>query len=66
MYGLLSTDTRIVLPAGIELEMTKFIQNMNADGPDLKSLGIKATTLPNVLENLKRIYNLIEETEINV
>lgn len=59
LYQLLSAETRIALPDSIKLDMHEFCDQVESDGPiELKSLGLRNTTVADVLTNLTEIYGL--------
>jgi hypothetical protein len=54
----LSLDTDIVLPQSIADDMRMFLKKVSDEPPDLRNLGIRNTSLEDVIGNLKKIYNL--------
>ena len=59
LYQLLSPETRTFLSRGIRHDMKTFVQNLRNDQTlDIRSLGIRRTTLDEVFENLIDIYGL--------
>jgi len=58
LYQVLSLDTDITLPQSIADDMRMFLGNLSDEPPDLKNLGIRNTSLEDVIGNLKNIYNL--------
>ncbi|MCD6487258.1 MAG: hypothetical protein J7K35_08025, partial [Syntrophobacterales bacterium] len=58
LYQILSLDTDIVLPQSIADDMRMFLGNVSDEPPNLKNLGIRNTSLAEVIGNLKKIYNL--------
>ena len=58
LYQILSLDTDIALPQSIADDMQKFLEKISDEPPDLKNLGIRNTSLAEVIANLKKIYKL--------
>jgi len=58
LYQILSLDTDIALPQSIADDMRMFLEKVSDEPPDLKNLGIRNTSLEDVIGNLKKIYNL--------
>jgi len=58
LYQILALDTDIALPQSIADDMRMFLEKVSDGPPDLKSLGIRNTSLEAVIGNLKKIYNL--------
>lgn len=58
LYRILSPETRVALPGSVAGDLTQFFDAVAADPPDLKNLGLKNTTIGEILENLKMIYQL--------
>lgn len=58
LYQILSMDTDIVLPQSIADDMRMFFEKISDEPPDLKNLGIRNTSLAEVIDNLKKIYKL--------
>jgi len=58
LYQILSLDTDITLPQSIADDMRMFLEKVSDKPPDLKKLGIRNTSLEDVIGNLKKIYNL--------
>ncbi len=59
LYRLLSPDTRIALSHSVKEDMELFVQRVHEqEAVDVKHLGLKQTTLNDVLESLGQIYNL--------
>ena len=54
----MSLDTDIALPQSIADDMRKFLEKISDEPLDLKNLGIRNTSLEDVIGNLKKIYNL--------
>ena len=58
---LLSPELVIGLPEKVALQMNEFLQQLQANAPDLKSLGMeRSSTLPILIERLRKIYALAE------
>ncbi|HLD68349.1 MAG TPA: hypothetical protein VJA19_20195 [Pseudomonas sp.] len=58
---LLSPALAIALPEKVALQMNEFLQQLPANAPDLKGLGMeRGSTLPLVIERLRKIYALAE------
>lgn len=58
---LLSPELTIGLPEKVALQMKAFLQQLPANAPDLKSLGLdRSSTLPTLIERLRKIYTLAE------
>lgn len=58
---LLSPELTIGLPEKVALQMKAFLQQLPANAPDLKSLGLdRSSTLPILIERLRKIYALAE------
>lgn len=49
----------MTLPLPIKSDLSEFFQRIEKDTVDLKSLGLKNTSYEKVLNNLKKIYNII-------
>ncbi len=58
LYQLLSLDLRLSLSAAISIDMGTFFEKMLEYPIDLKSLRIQATTIEDITNNLKIIYEL--------
>jgi hypothetical protein len=59
LYQLLSLETLVVLPESIKNDMRKFLDFLKQDSSlDLKSIGLKNTTLKSLLDNLYQIYDI--------
>jgi hypothetical protein len=58
LYQILSLDTDIALPQTLADDMRMFLDKVSDEPPDLKNLGIRNTSLVEVIDNLKKIYNL--------
>lgn len=59
LYPLLSPEQRVDMADSIKNDLRVFIEAMPAEqGLDIKNYGIKNSTLDEVLENLKQIYQL--------
>ena len=59
LYQLLSPDLRIDLPASIREDMVQFIERIEGgETIDLINLGLRNTTIEEVLGNLRKIYKL--------
>jgi hypothetical protein len=57
LHQLLSINQQLILPDSIKEDMELFLDFLSRDrNPDLKSLGIKNTTLQKVLTDLRNIY----------
>ena len=58
---LLSPELAIGLPEKVAQQMNDFLQQLPANAPDLKSLGMgRGSTLPILIERLRKIYTLAE------
>jgi len=58
---LLSSELTIGLPEKVALQIKAFLQQLPANAPDLKSLGLdRSRTPPIVIERLRQIYGLAE------
>lgn len=58
---LLSPELAIGLPEKVALQMNDFLQQLPANAPDLKSLGMeRSSALPVVIARLRKIYALTE------
>ncbi|UUY06582.1 hypothetical protein LRS11_11985 [Pseudomonas sp. J452] len=58
---LLSSELTIGLPENVALQMQAFLQQLPANAPDLKGLGLdRSSSLPIVIECLRKIYGLAE------
>lgn len=58
LHQLLSIDENINLPLPIKDDLREFLQSIEKDSIDLKTLELKNTTYEKVLSNLKAIYNI--------
>jgi len=58
LYQILSLDTDIALPQSIADDMRMFLDKVSDEPPDLKNLGIRNTSLAEIIGNLKKIYKL--------
>jgi hypothetical protein len=58
LYQILSLDTDIALPQSIADDMRVFLDKVSDEPPDLKNLGIRNTSLAEIIGNLKKIYKL--------
>jgi hypothetical protein len=59
LYQLLAPATRIGLPESVKQDLKKFLDLVQRGEPfDLKSVGLKNTTLNEVIRNLRLIYGL--------
>jgi hypothetical protein len=58
LHQLLSIDENINLPHPIKSDLKEFLQRIEQDWIDLKTLELKNTTYERVLGNLKAIYNI--------
>lgn len=58
LHQLLSIDENINLPLSIKDDLGEFLQRIEDDSIDLKTLGLKNTTYEKVLTNLKAFYNI--------
>ena len=58
---LLSPELAIGLPERVALQMNEFLQQLPANAPDLKSLGLeRSSSLPILIERFRKIYALAE------
>lgn len=55
---LIDPNYRAALPDTLNADMRRFIDEVTADPPDLKSLGIKGTTFEKLVDTLKAVYQL--------
>jgi hypothetical protein len=55
---LLTDVMRISLPDSIKRDLGHFIEQMRGEAIDLKLLGIRTRSLPQVLDTLTRVYQL--------
>lgn len=55
---LLTAEARIFLPAKIQNHLRNFLEEMQKEPPDLKSLGIVGITFAEMIGNLRAIYGL--------
>lgn len=58
LYQILSADVRIPLPESIAYDFRRFLDAITENPPDVKNLGIRQTSVDEVLGNLKTVYNL--------
>ena len=58
LYQILSGDARVALPGAIASDLSRFLDRMADDPPELKNLVIKQATIDTILKNLKTIYHL--------
>jgi len=58
LYQILSSETRIGLPVSIADDMSLFLSALTEEPPDLKSLGLRNTSLEEIISNIKAIYGL--------
>ncbi len=58
LHQLLSIDENINLPLPIKVDLREFLQRIEKDSIDVKTLELKNTTYEKVLSNLKTIYNI--------
>ncbi|MFO7760146.1 MAG: hypothetical protein ACQES8_04570 [Thermodesulfobacteriota bacterium] len=58
LYRILSPETRVAVPGSVAEDLRQFFDAVAADPPDLKNLGLKNTTIEEILGNLKMIYQL--------
>jgi hypothetical protein len=63
LFTVLERDAGIPLPDSLKEDLTAAFSLISQDPPDLKSLGISRVTLPEVLDELRRFYNLSTSTE---
>jgi hypothetical protein len=59
LHQLLSINENINLPLSIKHDLREFLQRIEKDSIDLKTLELKNTTYEKVLSNLKAIYHII-------
>ena len=57
LYRLLSPDTKIFLPISIHQDMQLFLEGIEGNVVDLKSLGIKSSNLDEVIAVLRQAYS---------
>jgi hypothetical protein len=58
LYQILTSESSIELPRSIADDMSLFLKNVSREPPDLKNLGIRNTTLDEIIENLSKIYHI--------
>lgn len=59
LYQLLSIDQRILLPASVKEDLHHFIEVMKIESSiDLKAIGLKNTSVDDILANLTLIYDI--------
>jgi hypothetical protein len=58
LHQLLSIDANIILPPSIKIDLSDFLQRIEKETIDLKTLELKNTTYQKVLGNLRTIYNI--------
>jgi hypothetical protein len=58
LYPLLSVNSRIDLPETIKHDFQRFLEELKAQPPELKALGLKNTTIHEIISNLSQIYDL--------
>ncbi len=63
LFAVLDREVQLILAATLKTDLELALSRIVADPPDLKSLGITSMTLPEVLDNLRRIYNLSESPD---
>lgn len=63
LFAVLDREVRHILVATLKTDLELALLRIASDPPDLKSLGITSMTLSQVLDNLRRIYNLSSNTD---
>ena len=58
IFTVLDRDAKITLAASLQADLDAAFSRIAQDPPDLKSLGISRMTLSEVLDELRRFYNL--------
>ena len=58
LYQVIPADTRVELSGAVGTDMTTFLTEMESETVDLRQLGYRRGTLPEVLEGLRNIYGL--------
>jgi len=58
LFQVISADTRIEVPGVVGIDMENFLTKMASESIDLRQLGYRRGTLPEVLEGLRNIYGL--------
>ena len=58
LYRLLSADNRIELPEPVRIDMQQCLNIIAMETIDLSVFGLRNTTLDEVVQNLKKIYEL--------
>jgi hypothetical protein len=58
IYQLLSPDLRVSLPDSIRHDLEKYFDSMLKEEVDLKNLGIRGSTIEDVLGQLRKIYKI--------
>lgn len=56
LYQLLAITTRVHLPEAIKQDMGKFLNELEKNPPNFKSLGLKHANIHNVINNFSQIY----------
>ncbi len=59
LYQVIPVDTRVELSGAVGTDMTTFLTEMGSETVDLRQLGYRRGTLPEVLEGLRNIYGLV-------
>lgn len=59
LYQILTLDKSVILPGDLPSDMKRFIDMVSGQNVVLSEFGIRRQSLSEVLENLKRIFNLI-------
>ena len=59
LYQILTPDKSVILPGDLPSDMKRFIDMISGQNVVLSEFGIRRQSLSEVLENLKRIFNLI-------
>ena len=58
LYQVIPADTRVELSGAVGTDMKTFLTQMESETVDLRQLGYRSGTLPEVLEGLRNIYGL--------
>ena len=59
---MLDREAGVLLPASLQEDLTTAFSLMEKEPPDLKSLGISRMSFADVLDELRRFYNLSTST----
>ena len=59
LLQVLSVDESIILPLPVRNDLRDFLQRIEKESIDMKTLGLKNTTYENALNTLRKIYNVL-------